>query len=765
MKFPDLDYFNLLKKLAISTNILFIFLLLFNYLNFLPQVWNIFYIFYAVVAINTLFFALKIKSIPEDKRKNSKLIYFFGHFFILSLLIIAINQFLKRQIIIDFLGPITALSIAFGFLTFYAYKNKVEKEIEQEQITEQKAEVKRYNEFDKKFPRISKIWGLKHLIRWMYKEGWVYLLILLAILIIFTIIKAPYFGISFTGEHTMKYNTYVEPAKYMAEQNNLFLNQRKYLANPVTNPKGIFSSFGSMPIMEWGLFLIYKLLPSNSLEFNTRLFTHFLGILILISAYFFFSKWFSKFISLIFTFLLAINPIINLTTFVTVADSWLILFTFVSLIFFSNYLKNKRINNLFYSGILVGIAFSIKFSIILWLFPIVFFLMIYKFKELYRVFSSSGIFVFLTLLPYLCFKTSIKNFPKYSLFSFILFFIWILFFIFIWYFLKKKINLLEEFCKKIVENKPLFFISTIIILLMGIFFIWFNKLYSYFPEFLTDSQLLFNFTMYKYMLLEQFKIYLTNPMFFLGLMGFVFALFFGSKKVKMIVLAFFAGSLIYWILASKVIFFHNYYTCIIMITFSLSSTLLFNNFLKLSNKKLQAIFFLVIIGIIIIPPSSGQIDGFLSKEKGNFNDFLKIKDYLIENSNEDSIYIDDSYLLTLTILTGRSRIEEYNLIHQEIRDSIKKIGFSKTLKKYNIKYLITNRKEPRYERYANLFSNKDLSSISYRRTDLIKVKLNQAEDYFEDYDLREEIIEDFQIKEKFKLEEEFGAYKIYSFQN
>ena len=42
---------------------------------------------------------------------------------------------------------LTALSIGFGFLTFYAHRNKVGKEIEDETISEENKEKKRKAEF------------------------------------------------------------------------------------------------------------------------------------------------------------------------------------------------------------------------------------------------------------------------------------------------------------------------------------------------------------------------------------------------------------------------------------------------------------------------------------------------------------------------------------------------------------------------------------------------------------------------------------------
>ncbi len=233
------NYYNILKHFTIGIDVLFAFMLLFNYLGFLPEFWNMnmIYVFYGVVAVNTCFFAFKINSqrgmthegpkIPEKGSrgddptlevgpKDSKMIYYFSHFFLLSLVVIALNQFLKRQIIIDNLGAISAVAIAFGFLTFYAYRNKVEKEIEDEKVGEEKAEKKRLGEFDKKFKwlkffdfnygigrafkegryffgifrvlisPIIWVWRLPYTLgKWVYKEGWLYSALFILLVVLF----------------------------------------------------------------------------------------------------------------------------------------------------------------------------------------------------------------------------------------------------------------------------------------------------------------------------------------------------------------------------------------------------------------------------------------------------------------------------------------------------------------------------------------------------------------------------------------------------
>jgi len=184
-----MDSYKILKHVTIAIDILFVFLLLFNYLNYLPKFWNMTYIFFAIVVINTIFLAFKIKQIPEAVRNKSSMIYYFSHLFLLSLVIIALNQFLKRQIIIDFIPEITALAIGLGFLTFYAYRNKVEKEIEGEKKSEEKAEKKRKQEFHKVHPRMNSIPLLKYLLKWMYKEGWWYSVGFILIVILFLFLR------------------------------------------------------------------------------------------------------------------------------------------------------------------------------------------------------------------------------------------------------------------------------------------------------------------------------------------------------------------------------------------------------------------------------------------------------------------------------------------------------------------------------------------------------------------------------------------------
>jgi len=221
-----IDFSTIFFYLMGLSNLVLIVLLILLFSKFLPDFWksNLIYLFFVVIAVNTIYLTSEIKKIPEEKRNKRSIVYLAKYFFILLLSVIAANQFLKREIIIQLMPYITTITIACGFLTFYAHKNKVEKELEDEKTAEENAEKKRLTEFDKKFPRIAKlnlaygfgnakqeenwvkrllyyllctilvpvIWIIRlpyNLIKWMYKEGWIYPAGLILIVMIYLFIQ------------------------------------------------------------------------------------------------------------------------------------------------------------------------------------------------------------------------------------------------------------------------------------------------------------------------------------------------------------------------------------------------------------------------------------------------------------------------------------------------------------------------------------------------------------------------------------------------
>ncbi len=111
------------------------------------------------------------------------------YFFLAILITLAINQFLKLDFITERNTHIIILGVAFGFFAFYANHNRIEREMENEKQIEESKEQQRASDFQHRFPRISRVWGLRSVVKWVYKEGWGYTLGLAIILIVGFILR------------------------------------------------------------------------------------------------------------------------------------------------------------------------------------------------------------------------------------------------------------------------------------------------------------------------------------------------------------------------------------------------------------------------------------------------------------------------------------------------------------------------------------------------------------------------------------------------
>jgi len=94
--------------------------------------------------------------------------------FLIILGLLAVNQYFKWEIVNAWNWQIVVLGILTGGLTFWNNRDKIEKEMDDEKNKEELQEEIRKKEFGFKFPRINKIWGVRNIVKWMYKEGWWY---------------------------------------------------------------------------------------------------------------------------------------------------------------------------------------------------------------------------------------------------------------------------------------------------------------------------------------------------------------------------------------------------------------------------------------------------------------------------------------------------------------------------------------------------------------------------------------------------------------
>src|SRR3989344_2831712 len=236
-----INYYKILKYSLIPINLLLILTFILNYFKLLPAFWKSIYVFYLALIIDITFLALRIKQISENKRESHIIVYFSKYLFLLSLIVLALNQFLKRQIIFDNLSYIIGLSIAFGFLTFFSSKNEAKEGLVQEKTQEENNEARRKEEFGSRFSRINKLPILSKIVRRMYQEGWSYSLSLILILIVGS--SFYFYGLGNYGFQGDEYY-HATVANVFFESGKLFsLGNQSYTRSPLTSLLPIGSKY------------------------------------------------------------------------------------------------------------------------------------------------------------------------------------------------------------------------------------------------------------------------------------------------------------------------------------------------------------------------------------------------------------------------------------------------------------------------------------------------------------------------------------------
>ena len=609
-------------------------------------------------------------------------------------------------------------------------------------------------------PSVMQIPFVRHAARNLYSLGMKPLVALLLVMMVFTIIKAPYFGISFTGDHSMKYNTYVEAALHMEQKNDFTWYQLKYQADPVDNPEGIRREFGHFPLYEWGLFSTFKLLPKGSIETKTRIYTHFLGLLILGCIFLFLRYWTPTNFALLAVSLIAINPMISFATFVTVLDSMAILFTFISLMVLNGYFESEKFSKLFWAGIVFGIGNSIKYSMFLWAAPIGLLLMYYKRRSNTLFIRDCTIYLALGLMCIVTNYTSISKLPGFPIKSMILFGIWIIIYLVIYIVLNKNLGKINDFIDRLWKRKFLLCFLVTIALASGILLLKKSPLGGYIREFLTDSSILFNYQVYLHMFRIQFKSYMTPAIFWLGIAGLALVLSTKRGDLKNVTNSFLLGSIVYWIIAAKAMFIHNYYTMIIMIAFSFYAAVALY-YIQMDIPSLRAkIIVLVLFALIIFPRSYEETIAMLGRNQ----DISEVNQFVLKNTNENDIILNESSLTPITIYTGRSLIYPELIVNKTFREEIRKFGITNTMHKYKIKYLFTMNKIPSYENLAFLYTDDYNTGTLFDRHEFIYKTIGKNNpDYEKKINVLENIVKLHNLPSKLKLEAEIGGFRFFSF--
>lgn len=111
-----------------------------------------------------------------------------SHAFLGMLLIVALQSVIPQPPLEWARTPVMIAAVVLGAITFYLNRGKLD-EIEDEARQEEIEEKRREMEFAGKYPRINRVWGVRWIVRWMYKEGWWYSGILFLIFILFFITR------------------------------------------------------------------------------------------------------------------------------------------------------------------------------------------------------------------------------------------------------------------------------------------------------------------------------------------------------------------------------------------------------------------------------------------------------------------------------------------------------------------------------------------------------------------------------------------------
>lgn len=583
--------------------------------------------------------------------------------------------------------------------------------------------------------------------------------ILSSLLILFVVIKLPLLNKSFTGNNTIKYNAYVEPAIHMVKNNSPFVVNIKYLANPITHRDGINRQLIGIPTMEWFLALTYKIFGLENIEVKTRLATSLIGFIVLILSYKVIKKIANKIVAFFFLLLLVTNPLFILITQLTVYDSIILLFFLASLLFFLKYENNNKKKFLIYSSLYFSAAFLSKEVALLWGLPFfILYIVLKNKKNFIKTISESILFLLFLAIPMVFFKIWVAALSYGNTVSLL---IPIALVVFIYICVKKVESMwkgISFIAELLVKNKYILFFIILSIGFISIFI--FKSKISNWSEFITDREIIFYWPMYEYILKSRQIFYISQVLFITFLLGF-FAIFKNKpidKKFKNFMISFGLGLFVYLVLASKAIFFHNYYNINFIYIYLLGSAY----FLYIVTKNLSfntKIIFIAILSALIYKNNLNVREELLLREK---NGFEELSAYMIKNNEPDNFYIDNDNTLSLSITTRMPRIT--NLNYEAIQSDIRKIGFSATMKKYKIKYLVSSQAID-YKKYAPAFTSMNLEKLeSNDRTDLIFIKFGESNQK----KYSEEVLQKALELEKlnlFDLEAEIGDYKVYNLWN
>lgn len=514
------------------------------------------------------------------------------------------------------------------------------------------------------------------------------------ILLIFVAVKFPYMDLDFTGLHNMKYSSYVEPALHMLNHGWLW-NEHRYLAIPAVFDSGVADTWGSYPMLEWGLYGMFKYFPYLSVELNTRILMTVIGVFIIIVSYLLLKRFLSKENMLVVLFLMSLSPLIQFITFVTVYDTLLYLFTIYSLLLLIKGMEEGSSKSVFLAGIVAGININLKYSAALFALPLyAIAFLFYKRNNAVPRFRYALLFLPQLLLQTIIFRLTLRYAPQNTRHFVGMFIVILITYLFVYFYLEHFNAFYDRLIKRQFVRRVTIFLFIVACALAIIAVLKVDWVKTLGRDFVTDRALIFYWPLYN-AIAQHIVSLLTFKVAFIALPGLLCLLLFGHRNVKLASIMFLTSSVIYVIMASKVIYFHDYYLHIVIITVLMFSAFFIYSASRLMSNRWLGYLVIVLFLLSFIPDSIKAINNILSRQSPGVKE---VANYLNNHMTEDEFFISSGLPTSVTFYANRKSFEESILRDKSsgfgrvFSDEIASgTSLGEAAKKYKIKYYVINR--------------------------------------------------------------------------
>lgn len=584
-------------------------------------------------------------------------------------------------------------------------------QIEKEEKNEKDNEEKREKEFKYKFKRINRIPILRDIVKWMYREGWWYIVGLIAILGIFIFLRISTFNFQISDfPHYDKFRSTVPAAVTANIENDFFHNYNSFYST-VSLESPSPSSYGRFPLYQWiayPLVLIAEYLP---LGLTIRVLLLILDVLILAQIFTFFTSIFNKKIALFGLSLLSVNLFFVFSFAIPVEDKFALLFFLLGI---NNLLAQKHFNAYLWGGL----SFLAKESFLLITVPFYVVIEFFRLKGENWAYIlkevSRNIILFST--PFLLFNLLIKDLPILPPSQRLLRISLCLLIFFGVCFCYKKSFHIDKISKKI---QVLLSVSLLVAAIPFISLVL-KQAQSLSDGFLADINTLFNIRMYQIIFDQIVQKFFNNYISIFILLG-ILILLMNPKRNKEI-LAIFSASATYLVLASTSIAFHEYYRHIFIILFITLMMLALHKIFNVIEIKKSLFIYICILSLSFFlgtySITSRQLEHIASRDKTEGLDMAS--EFLKANTDPDEkiIYSDLDLSIDLFYLSLRNPA---NFNYELIRESVAKNGFTETLTDYNIRYFVSKGPSD-FSYFLNMFEEIQ-ETITPSRKEMIQHRL------------------------------------------